>query len=199
MKKLQDYETKNPTEHLMVITGGGNGDKFEYKVNVDDSIFENDHDQMSDLVDSFVESIVVPNFGSVLYHQFNIIKPSRDPEKLLNDELNDMINKSIVKNLLNTQEKEPTPLVKINGTSTNDMEEGVVIQLGYKFWGVEYDDGNNRSYGWVGLDKSTIYDPTFLKKPQYVVHTNSIHLNELMDATLVKVVKKINIEINLEY
>ncbi len=48
-------------------------------------------------------------------------------------------------------------------------EEGVAVKLNSslidKYWGVEYEDAQCRSMGWVDIDKAKIHSPEFCHNP----------------------------------
>jgi hypothetical protein len=68
---------------------------------------------------------------------------------------------------------------------------GVAIQLGDKYWGVEYADGHSTSCGWVSLDQAYISDPRYLTKPEQATYEGSRHVEELRKGVLVKVVRTV--------
>jgi hypothetical protein len=57
-------------------------------------------------------------------------------------------------------------------------EIGVQIQFENHAWGVRYDDGNNKQYGWVSLNEGKIYDPKYVKKPGDVESERNERLQE---------------------
>jgi len=121
-------------------------------------------------------------------------------DRVMNNDINDILDKSIIKNLLNEEVVDDTPPLSKEATSlSTSTETGVVIQLGDKFWGVEYDDGNSHNEGWVGLKKANIYNPKYVKSPEMVVNEYNIFIEELKKATIVKVTKTTTIDIELEY
>ena len=123
-------------------------------------------------------------------------------DKVMNNDINDIINKSIIKNLLNEEEEvvdDIPPLYKESTSLSTTTEKGVVIQLGDKFWGVEYEDTNSRSYGWVGLKGAHIYDPEYFKQPTDATYENSPFISELKKGTFVEVTKTTTIDIELKY
>lgn len=121
-------------------------------------------------------------------------------DRVMNNDINDILDKSIIKNLLNDEVVDDTPPLSKESTSlSTSTETGVVIQLGDKFWGVEYDDGNSHNEGWVELKKANIYNPSYLKKPEEATHDRSPNYEPLKKATLVKVTKTTTIDIELKY
>ena len=125
-----------------------------------------------------------------------------DSERILNEEMNDIVSKSIISNLLKeTEESEGSipDLKEMVGSSYKNIENGVTIQFGDKFWGIVYEDGNSRSYGWVELKSAIIYNPEFLKRPEDATYENSPYISELKKGTLVKVGKTTIVDFELKY
>lgn len=53
-------------------------------------------------------------------------------------------------------------------------ERGVILMhKNGKAWGIEYEDGQCTSYGWVDVDEAVIYDPLYCKKPSDIVYKGS--------------------------
>lgn len=73
------------------------------------------------------------------------------------------------------------------------IEKGVVVEYAGKYWGLAYDDGNNKSYGWVDINNAQISDPRFLTKPEDLTYTNSPYISELQKGKLVNVTRVITI------
>jgi len=70
------------------------------------------------------------------------------------------------------------------------IEKGVVVEYAGKYWGLAYDDGNNKSYGWVDIDNAQISDPRFLNKPEDLTYsTDSIGIQELQKGKLINVTR----------
>jgi hypothetical protein len=114
-----------------------------------------------------------------------------DAERELNNEMNDIVSKSIIKNLLTEEEVDDIPPLYKGAISLSQTSEtGVVVQLGDKFWGND---------GWVELKRANIHNPFYLKKPEQIARENSPNLESLKKATLVEVIKTTTIDIELKY
>jgi hypothetical protein len=69
------------------------------------------------------------------------------------------------------------------------IEKGVVVEYAGKYWGLAYDDGNNKSYGWVDIDEAIISDSRFLTKPEELTYINSPFISELQKGKLINVIR----------
>lgn len=111
-----------------------------------------------------------------------------DVQKKFEEIINDSINDSIKKSLLNETQDENIELIKQFGYSSSESQIGYVIQLGDKFWGVKYFDERSTDYGWVELNKAMIYD--YYPKESDINHKS---------AKIISVEKQKIIHIDLNY
>lgn len=61
---------------------------------------------------------------------------------------------------------------------------GVMVVKDGKAWGVEYEDGKGRAYGWVEIANGEIHDPRYCKHPLDVTYVGSHDEKKLAGATL---------------
>jgi len=69
--------------------------------------------------------------------------------------------------------------------------EGVLIMKGDLAWGIEYQDGHSKSYGWVEPSKGDIHNPEYCKVPKDATYANSPYIRELEKGRFVNVRKTI--------
>ena len=120
-------------------------------------------------------------------------------EDKISKQLADSINKSIVESLLDKKTETEIKLIPQTGYSKTETTNGVVIQLGEKFWGIIYQDGKSKHYGWVDLDRAEIYNKEYLKLPEHATYENSPDIKELKKATLVEITLTKIKHFNLNY
>lgn len=121
-----------------------------------------------------------------------------DINKILSEKIADDINNEVINNLINNDKKdEPIKLIKQTGYSSSESIKGFVIQLGSKFWGILYEDGRSKEYGWVDLKHAEIYKK--INQPEDATYENSPYIAELKKATLVEVTVDKIIDYNLKY
>lgn len=77
------------------------------------------------------------------------------------------------------------------------VETGVMVMKNGKAWGVEYEDGKSKSYGWIDPEDAPISNPMSCKETTDVTYKNSPYIRELLTAKLVNV-KRITQVIILE-
>jgi len=70
------------------------------------------------------------------------------------------------------------------------IESGVMIMKNGKAWGVDYDDGRARSYGWIEPEDAPIHDPKYTKTTTGVTYSGSPYIKELLTAKLVNVERR---------
>ena len=68
-------------------------------------------------------------------------------------------------------------------------ESGVMIMKNGKAWGIEWQDYNATSYGWIEPIHAPIHDPKFCKKPSDAIHKNSSYEKELLGSELIFVTR----------
>lgn len=69
------------------------------------------------------------------------------------------------------------------------IEKGVMVMKNGRAWGVEYDDGHCKVYGWLEPETATIYNPVYCKDPIDVLSQDSAYAREMVGAVLVPVVR----------
>lgn len=67
------------------------------------------------------------------------------------------------------------------------IEKGVMVMKDGKAWGIEYEDGQCQSYGWIDPENADIHNPEFCKNPTDVTYKGSYYIKELQTAKLVMV------------
>lgn len=75
---------------------------------------------------------------------------------------------------------------------------GVVAEYKGAYWGMTYDDGKFRAFGWVTIDKADISDPKYCESPLDMTYRGSPYTEELSKATLRKVTVREEWEIHSE-
>ena len=75
-------------------------------------------------------------------------------------------------------------------------ETGVMIMKEGKAWGVTYEDGRSKSYGWVEPEIAPIHNPEFCKKTTDATYPGSYLIDELKTGKLVKVKRFTTVEID---
>lgn len=68
---------------------------------------------------------------------------------------------------------------------------GVVAKLNDKYWGIIHEDGHSTSYGWTTIDKASVSDIKYCKKPSDMTYEGSPYTSELEKSTLVRLEKTI--------
>lgn len=66
-------------------------------------------------------------------------------------------------------------------------EKGVMVMKNGKAWGITYEDGPERSYGWMAPEVAPIHNPEFCKRPVDVTYKGSGYERELAGAEVVHV------------
>ena len=77
------------------------------------------------------------------------------------------------------------------------IETGVMVMKDGMGWGIVYVDGHSTCYGWMSASEAPIHNPEYCKKPTDVTYKGSHYTKELETATLVSVVRKTEIFIEL--
>lgn len=67
------------------------------------------------------------------------------------------------------------------------IEEGVMIMLDGKAWGVTYEDGHSTSYGWIAPEGAKIRDPKYCRCPADATYRGSYLMKELRKGKIVPV------------
>jgi len=67
------------------------------------------------------------------------------------------------------------------------IETGVMVMKNGKAWGIEYEDGQSTSYGWIEPEDAPIHDPKHCKRPTDVTYEDSYLTDELKKGKLVAV------------
>ena len=67
------------------------------------------------------------------------------------------------------------------------IETGMMIMKDGKAWGVAYEDGRSKEYGWVGPEEALIYDQRFCTWPSDVTYKGDHNLSEISSGKLVSV------------
>jgi hypothetical protein len=70
------------------------------------------------------------------------------------------------------------------------IETGVMVMKDGKAWGITYEDGSSRSYGWIEPESAPIHDPRFCKTPEDVTYKGSPYVSELRAAKLLHVERR---------
>lgn len=76
------------------------------------------------------------------------------------------------------------------------IQVGVVAELNGKYFGLQYEDSQCRSYGFGPIEKATISDPDFCQQPERLTYKGSPDERELKKATLRTIKKTITWEIS---
>lgn len=72
-----------------------------------------------------------------------------------------------------------------------EFTRGVIAYKNGKGWGVEYEDGQCTSMGWVELNKAKISTSEFCTSPTSLTYPDSPYVDELKTSKLVRVVRTI--------
>ena len=77
------------------------------------------------------------------------------------------------------------------------IEEGVMVMKDGKAWGIEYEDGQVTSWGWINPSdtRAKIHDPRYCKSPTDVTFRGSYLEPELRTGKLAKVVRKTTVKV----
>lgn len=76
------------------------------------------------------------------------------------------------------------------------VEKGVMIVKDGKGWGTVHQDGYSKSYGWVAIEKASVHNPKYCKKPTDVTYKGSRYFKELKTAQLVEVERVTEVRVN---
>lgn len=72
---------------------------------------------------------------------------------------------------------------------------GVLVMKGGKAWGVTYEDGHSRSYGWVDPATAPLHDARYCRSPLDVTYAGDHYGHEQLNgAELVPVVRTVTVE-----
>jgi hypothetical protein len=74
------------------------------------------------------------------------------------------------------------------------IESGVMVMLGDRAWGIEYEDGHSTCYGWVDPCLAPIHDPRFCREPIAVTYPGSHDTEELKKGRIVSVRRVTSVE-----
>lgn len=67
--------------------------------------------------------------------------------------------------------------------------EGVVAELGGKFWGIQYEDGHSTEYAFGPVEKAKVSDPKYCHKPEDLTYEGDTYNRpKLAKATLRRIV-----------
>ncbi len=77
------------------------------------------------------------------------------------------------------------------------IKRGVMVMKDGKAWGITYEDGHVRCYGWVEPVDAPIYNPQCCKQPTDVTWRGSPYTEELMTGKLVAVERRTEVTILL--
>lgn len=75
------------------------------------------------------------------------------------------------------------------------VETGVVAELDGGFFGIQYEDGRSTSYGFGPIEKATIREPRFCRKPTDMTWRDSHMVEPLSRATLKTITKTTTYEV----
>ena len=70
------------------------------------------------------------------------------------------------------------------------IERGVMVMKDGKAWGISYDDGRSKSYGWIDPEDAPIHNPKHCKSVTAVTYQNSPDIAELKTGKLVSVERR---------
>lgn len=77
-----------------------------------------------------------------------------------------------------------------------EIQVGVVAELNGKYFGLQYDDGQCRVYGFGSIEDAKISNPEFCKRPEDMVYKGCPDERDLKRATLRTITKTITWEIS---
>ena len=70
------------------------------------------------------------------------------------------------------------------------IERGVMVMKDGKAWGISYDDGRSKSYGWIDPEDALIHNPKHCKSVTAFTYQNSPDIAELKTGKLVSVERR---------
>lgn len=70
------------------------------------------------------------------------------------------------------------------------IETGVMLMKAGKAWGITYDDGRSRSYGWMAPEDAPIHNPDSVQRPEDLSYKDDHKINEIRTGKLVHVERR---------